>query len=321
MPSWGRGIDQPIWPLYGESVRTSAAELCVAYDGEALKDHRIDVRDLAPALLGIGQLFEEANRVVNGDRAAVSVRVKAQKAGSFEIDLDVFQTLAKQVEGFLIGAHVTAAANLAGILGFASGTVLGLFKLLKWLRNRKARLLAGSRPGTVVVEIDGDRIEVTEDVIKLSEDIAVRRAIKKMLEPLTREGIDTFEVREGAIPVEVIKRDELAFFEIPPQATDAADILPDREWIQAFSLVTITFKEDNKWRLSDGSTTIGASMGDADFLRRVDARTESFAKGDVLVCEMKASQVHRADGLHTEYEIKKVLQHRHHRPQLKLFED
>jgi hypothetical protein len=304
--------------MMGMFMRTSEADLCVAYDGEALKEHLIDVRDLAPALLGLGQLFEEANRVLNGDRATVSVRVKAQKEGSFEIYLDVFQTLGKQLESVLIGNHVTAAINLAGLLGLASGPFIGLLKFLKWLKRRKARLLHGSVPGTVTVEVDGERFEVSEEVIKLSEDVGVRKALRRVLEPLLRNGIDRFEVREGTVPIETITSSEAEFFEIP-QASDVAEILPDRSWTQAFSLVTVTFKEDNKWRLSDGGTTIGATMADSSFLQRVENRTESFAKGDVLVCEMKAVQVHRSDGLHTEYEIVKVMEHRQYKPQLKLF--
>jgi hypothetical protein len=295
-------------------MRTSEADLCVVYDGEALKEHLIDVRDLAPALLGLGQLFEEANRVVNGDRATVSVRVKAQKEGSFAIYLDIFQTLGKQLESILIGTHVTAAVNLAGLLGLTAGTGAGLLTFLKWLRKRKARLLPGSKPGTVVVEIDGDRFEVSEEVIKLSEDIGVRTALKRVLEPLHRDGIDKFEVRdvttEGSIPIETITTAEAEFFEIPQVATDIADALPERAWTQAFSLVTVTFKEDNKWRLSDGTSTIGATMCDDSFLARMENRTESFVKGDVLVCEMKAVQSHRSDGLHTEYQITHVVEHR-----------
>jgi hypothetical protein len=299
-------------------MRTSEADLCVAYDGDALKDHLIDVRDLAPALLGLGQLFEEANRVLNGDRATVSVRVKAQREGSFAIYLDVFQTLGKQVEGFLVGNHVTAALALAQLLGMASGTGYGLITFLKWLKKRKARLLPGASPGTVIVEIDGDRFEVPEQVIKLSEDVGVRKALRRVLEPLLHKGIDKFEVREGPIPIEMVTTSDAEFFEIP-QAAEVADVLPERTWTQAYSLVTVTFKEDNKWRLSDGGATIGATMADNSFLSRVENRTESFLKGDVLVCEMKAIQVHRSDGLHTEYEIVRVIEHRQHKPQLKLF--
>ncbi|WP_061165200.1 hypothetical protein [Caballeronia temeraria] len=60
----------------------------VVYDGPALAEHRMDVRDLAPALVAIADLFTAANKELNGDSADVRVEVKGSfKAGSFELDL------------------------------------------------------------------------------------------------------------------------------------------------------------------------------------------------------------------------------------------
>lgn len=45
----------------------SRATLTIAYDGQALRDNAMDVRDLAPAMLGLGQLFDAANSALNGE--------------------------------------------------------------------------------------------------------------------------------------------------------------------------------------------------------------------------------------------------------------
>lgn len=54
----------------------SDAEFRLTYRGPAVDDGTMDVRDLAPALLGVGQLVEATNRVVNGEIAAAKVRIR-----------------------------------------------------------------------------------------------------------------------------------------------------------------------------------------------------------------------------------------------------
>ena len=68
-------------------------EFSVSYDGNAITQNTMDVRDLAPALLALGQSFERANSLFNGDRASVSLRIRATKPGSFELVLFLQQVL------------------------------------------------------------------------------------------------------------------------------------------------------------------------------------------------------------------------------------
>jgi hypothetical protein len=67
----------------------SRASFTIAYDGPALRDGAMDVRDLAPALLAVGQLFDAANTVLNQNEARVNVNVTATGDGSFEIFFEV----------------------------------------------------------------------------------------------------------------------------------------------------------------------------------------------------------------------------------------
>ena len=42
----------------------SQASFHLIYDGPALANHEMNVRDLAPALLAVGELLEEVNRML-----------------------------------------------------------------------------------------------------------------------------------------------------------------------------------------------------------------------------------------------------------------
>lgn len=79
----------------------------------------------------------------------------------------------------------------------------------------------------------------------------------------------------------------------------------------AFSIVTLTFKDGNKWRLYDGNATINAVISDLEFRRRVNANLVHFTKSDVLICNVRVRQWQTSSGAKTEYEILEVLEHRH----------
>lgn len=295
---------------------SNRAELTIAYDGEALRGHLIDVRDLAPALLGIGQLFEEANRALNGERAQVSVLVKANGQGSFEVVLEVLQSVGRQLESILTGDHVESAINLKEVLGMTGGGALGLFKLLKWLRGRKPAVSKEKAlPGHVKLVVDGEILEVPAKALRLFQDVGVRDASMKVLEPLSRPGISTFEVREGAVPVVSIESSEREWFALPAQEPEA---LPPRTWTQAFTIVSLSFKDDNKWRLTDGTTTIAATIRDDGFKAEIDSGRTVFMKGDMLLCLVRAVQTYGPDGLRSDYEVLQVLEHRRRATQIPL---
>src|ERR1700733_2424669 len=94
----------------------SRATLTIAYDGPALREHAMDVRDLAPAMLGVGQLLDAANAALNGDNARIKVQVKATEPGCFQITFEVIQSMGEHLIALLSGPTATAAANLVTLL-------------------------------------------------------------------------------------------------------------------------------------------------------------------------------------------------------------
>ncbi len=75
-------------------------------------------------------------------------------------------------------------------------------------------------------------------------------------------------------------------------------------------IISLAFKDDNKWRLTDGDTQITALITDQDFLRRVNSNETAFAKGDVLICEVKTIQKQGVEGLKTEHIVQSVNEHK-----------
>jgi hypothetical protein len=104
----------------------SQATVRVVYPGSAVDDGTMDVRDLASALLGIGDLCQAASRVLNGDDVSVSVRVKADfKSGSFDVYLQLVQSLLDHVKDTLYGSEQVSATDVLTLLGFLGISVPG----------------------------------------------------------------------------------------------------------------------------------------------------------------------------------------------------
>ena len=123
----------------------------------------------------------------------------------------------------------------------------------------------------------------------------------------------------GSIPVFEIVKDEVSYFETPAQAS-VSEPLPEQVVTGAYTIVSLSFKEDNKWRLSDGqSATISATILDKNFESRVDQGLP-FAKGDVLICRIRHRQTHVPDGLRNEYDVMEVVDYKPAPRQYKLFE-
>ncbi|MEJ0018705.1 MAG: hypothetical protein WDN25_19530 [Acetobacteraceae bacterium] len=286
----------------------SRANLTIAYDGPALRDHAMDVRDLAPAMLGLGQLFDAANTALNGDHARIRVQVKATEPGCFQITFEVIQTLSEQLVSFLVSPQVTAAANLVGLL---IGTPLSVVGLLQLIQRTKGSAIEKAEPlpdNTVRITIGETVIEIPVSLLRLYQDVAVRTATQKVVEePLKKEGIDSFEARADQEVRARVTKDEAAFF-AKPVISDAT--LVDDTRRSAFSIISLAFKEDNKWRLNDGTNAISATIEDDDFLTKVDANQIAFSKGDILICDVRVVQKQTDAGLRTEYTVIRVVEHR-----------
>lgn len=284
----------------------------VVYDGPALAEHRMDVRDLAPALVAFADLFTAANKEINGDAADVRVQVNASfKAGSFGIDLVATQHLLSQIRDIFSGTNASAVANAGGILGLigmAGSSGYGLIQLLLKLGGRKPVRIEQKGDIASVWITQTETVDVERDVIRLYRNSVVRVSLEKVVSPLERDGIDDFGVVMKGEKVLDIHTDDLPSFSAA--VTDAeAEIVSDTTTRKMLQIESLTFKDGNKWRVNDGNATYHAAIDDKEFLAKVNAG-ERFGKGDVLVVDWRQVQKIEGAKLVTESSIVKVIEHR-----------
>lgn len=275
----------------------------------------MDVRDLAPALMALGQLLDAANTNLNGDAAQIKLQVKATERGSFQITFELIQNWSAQVLQFFASPEASGATNLLSwVLGIGSiggGAVAAgrsLIWLIKFARGRSATAVEKVAPNTMRLTFGSETVEVPIEMVRLFQDVAVRNAVQKLIEePLKSEGIEVFQVREHGRIVESISKQEGVYFAKPALPDET---LVDEVRRSAFSIVSLAFKEDNKWRLFDGNTQISATISDNDFLHRVEMNQVSFSKGDILICDVRVTQKRTLEGLRTDYVVERVVEHR-----------
>jgi hypothetical protein len=285
----------------------SHTEFDLTYDGPAVESGMMDVRDLAPALLGVGQLIEAANRVLYGSTAVASVRVRTVRTGSFNVGLDVGVTFLQTMRDMWSGPEATAAANLIAVMTFGTGIPIGAIKLIKMLKGRQPTAIHRKDGGRVEVEINGQRIEVDEPVARVAVDLNVRLALESVIaEPLAKEGIVSVQLGAPG-KVECIQKGEGYYFLAPPN--HEAGIFESR-YRAPISIISLLFKEGNKWRVNDGKAQINATVSDEEFLAKLNRNEVAFAKDDILICDVRVVTRKETKGLKSEYFIERVVEHR-----------
>jgi hypothetical protein len=279
----------------------------ITYDGTALENHEMDVRALAPALLAVGDLLENANRVLNGDNAKVSINVRgSMKTGSVAIDFSSAQTILSQIVDLFSSKEVTAAATILALLGMSAKDLgVGMIQVIKWLRGRKITSIrtVGQK---AIISVDDEALETEAKVIDLLRDYQLRLALEAMLEPLEKEGIDTLAIGSDTMFREVITSSQRPWFIAPPPAAQELDQITYEKTLQ---IERIEFNKENKWRFTDGSSSFYAVITDPAFLDKIATGSAAFSASDTLKVRIVEHQRLEEGKLKSSYQISQVFDH------------
>ena len=281
------------------------SEFTVVYHGDALRDGSIDVRDLAPALLGLGDLISETNREVTGGQVAVALRVRSEfERGSFYVNLEIQQFYDRFVQIFS-GPDATAWATFLTLLGISGA--LGLFQLIKRAKGRKPTTVVEiEQTNKVRIQFAGDEpIDVDRRVWRLFENSRARRAIQAVVQPVLRSGIDIFKFRHSGRETLSVDKSEAEAF-IAPESRLSETVSRSEKMLR---IVSPSFKEDNKWRVNDGTSTFYASLADPGFLARVKTELKLSEKETFFTPVLETVQWQEAGELHAEHSIAQVIRH------------
>ncbi len=263
----------------------------VKFEGEALRDGRIPVRDLAPALLALGQLFTEASQLLYPDNDPVALEIQATREGSFEVDLILH---AAGMGWDQLSTHpIESAAALQIFQQLVIGNRIdaSVFGLLKWLRGKNVEEIEGPEPGqTTYRSEEGHELTVKSEVAALGRDPGIRKKAREVVEPLRRDGIDKLEFRAESKPTVELEKEDIPAFELPD--IEDAEVLSEQELDIYLDVLTAELEQGStrKWRFGGLGATFWAPIEDAEFKEKFAHREEVLGVGDRLYAKVKVIQ-------------------------------
>ena len=239
--------------------------IILRFDGEALKEHSMDLKLLADCLAGLESLITEVHEQLNGSNDDLQVQVQGGfEEGSFEFILNIIENAE---------VSTLAAIGLSGSL--ASG---GLIGALKWLAGEPIEKIANKKGGNCILKKKDGEAKVVDGFLK--EAIAspsIRRAFKKLVQqPLNKAGIDVFEVlkphdktgENRDVLVEVEKEEASSFRAIkaPVKEKVMEDEIHDNVRI---TFLTVHKDKTSSWRVNFDDEDLRVTVKDEDFIKHV----------------------------------------------------
>lgn len=287
----------------------------IAYTGEALENGAMDINDLAPALLAFAELVKRANVLV-GNTQPVKLMLNADsiKRGSFDVTLELIYSGLDQIKLLMGTAEDIGLKALTDALGIGVTIKEGVFWLIKAIGCRKIIGVSETDDNKISITLnDNAKIIVNQNTYNVFMDHEARSSITKVMEPMKKDGIEGFEIRnpknyEDKKPSFQVVKDDLELYETPELETN---VVPENiiEQEMLLKIVSIVFDEAQKWRFSDGDTTFWAKVEDKDFWNSVNSSEQAFRNGDRLKAVCRIVQRIGANGnIVAERSIIKVIE-------------
>ncbi len=273
----------------------------IVYDGEALKDHKMDILFFAESLQGLGNAIYEANTILNG-KSEFYVDVDAGLiAGSFGFKLSIKRGTESTKDVLkIIGLNT---ANL--IVG--EKTVIDVLQRLK---GRKVDIIEkNSTTGDVKLLVDGEEIECSSDVEKIVSSPSIRKAIDSFIhKPLLHPGVNSFEVSEGktkkTTPDLKITKDEAESFKSPKTIFETEKSEEDIETTLTF--VSANIQKKSGWNVIINDKPYQVKMDDDEFILKLTQPDAPSIFGELFVVKMKKITISDSVSKRSSYAVQKV---------------
>lgn len=286
----------------------------------------IDIFELSPILLSLGELIQESNSVVNpNSQRKIAVNVKPFEKGSFIVDIVLFaQNNLDQLLDLVNTDQLKEIKELLdwlGIVKACSGLTIGgasLFGLYKFLKGKPKAIEPVGENEYRVTNGEDKSITINKTVYSLYQNQKIVNKIYNIYgKPFENGGIDkvkSYIKDEEEKTVEIVDKKESLYF-LP---ADLSLIENKEEEKTKENTVTVylnpkrgSFEGDgNSWSFRKGSNRediIKATIKDETFLNKLKSGEIRPFSNDLIEVEMLEKQKVVGQEVQTSYEIIKVI--------------
>ena len=275
----------------------------------------MSARDLGPALQAISDLFDRASVLLYVEEVAADVQVTAIRPGSFDIALTL--ELLRVTSAMLGGSPATAAVNLVQITMMAITILKRMRGSRAILEQPEARIVDELTSGSLRLgdleasweASDDTTRQIILEAISVAKDPPSLHHIRKVAEPVGRQGVERLSIRGPSGVTEGIEKADLSSLGPFPGESNQLSITILRQWL---SVVSPNLSErKGRWRFSDGARVNWYAIIDQEFAKEVEDGVRAFRAGDSLDCEVHQTQRMDSNGkLTMDYQIIRVFAHR-----------
>ncbi len=279
----------------------------IRYNGEALADHSIEINDLAPALIAVSDLIQEANSMANKGGATISVKVKATETGCFQIWIQTAQMTAHDVRELLDGPNVTALVALLVILGFLEGpeNITGLITLIKRMCGKAPKKITPRGNSELEIETESGTVTISKLEWEMYKNPKIRLAAYNIIKPIEKSGVETVEFIDGDKTPSKANKSDAKYF-VPP--TEMEEPLQESIREVFVNVVQMWFKDGYKWKFSEGESEWNAEIKDQKFIEKLLKDEISIHARDFLKVRVKQTQYTLGSTVKSDYEIIEVME-------------
>ncbi|MBI5454118.1 MAG: hypothetical protein HY956_05780 [Deltaproteobacteria bacterium] len=273
--------------------------LTLEYRGSRVEHGTMNAYEVARNILAFSDFISVISKTAYGDKAELQTEIQGFRGNSFDID-------------FLLSIGGVVATLLTGPVSSPKDFITLIKDSVKvWihLMGKPPKAIEPANNGFKVENQKGEITNINGNVFNIITNINAGKAVEEFIKKPLESGIDFVKVRSKTFDEEVFSIDKRQAQAFIPIETEKPII--EQEYRMGLTIESPTFKEGNKWRFFDGSSSFHADVLDQDFLTKVNAGEIRFGKGDILIVLMKFIQSSSFNTpLKIERAILKVLEHK-----------